>query len=251
MNLLIANDDGVYSPGLQVLAEVASQLGNVRIVAPDHEQSSMSHAVTLTRPLSYRKTVISNVEAFRVNGTPADCVALGINNWENVDAVLSGINLGYNLGNSLWHSGTLAAAKQAALFGVRGIALSAMPFERVEDYASLRPWVERVLRELLAAPPELRLINVNFPRAPEGMMWARQSVRHYEGKVMAATDPLGNPHFWFTAQPIEALDPDTDRAAVAAGMVAMTPLVLDLTDRAALDRLTAPPAASAALSKVG
>src|SRR5690606_33971936 len=115
MRILIANDDGIYSPGILALAEAAAKFGDVRIVAPDVEQSSMGHAITASRPLSYRKTPIKDFEAYRVNGTPADCVALGSYNWDEVDVVLSGINLGTNLGNSIWHSGTLAAAKQDAL----------------------------------------------------------------------------------------------------------------------------------------
>src|SRR5580693_1212209 len=124
MRILIANDDGIYSPGIAALAEVAAQFGDVRIVAPDVEMSSAGHAITSSRPLSYKRTPIRGFEAYRVNGTPADCVALGAHGWERVDVVLSGINLGSNLGNSMWHSGTLAAAKQAVLLGLRGIALS-------------------------------------------------------------------------------------------------------------------------------
>jgi 5'/3'-nucleotidase SurE len=115
MRILISNDDGIYSPGIAALARVAARFGDVRIVAPDVEQSSMGHAITHSRPLSYRRTPIEGFEAFRVNGTPADCVALGAHHWDRVDVVLSGINLGTNLGNAMWHSGTLAAAKQAVL----------------------------------------------------------------------------------------------------------------------------------------
>src|SRR4029450_10305665 len=120
MQLLVSNDDGIYSPGIAALAEVASEFGTVRVVAPDVEQSSMGHAITASRPLAYRPTrlpALAGLETYRVDGTPADCVALGAHNWERVDVVLSGVNLGLNLGNSIWHSGTLAAAKQAALLG--------------------------------------------------------------------------------------------------------------------------------------
>src|ERR687885_1280507 len=163
MRILIANDDGIYSPGLCALAEAASPFGDVRIVAPDVEQSSMSHAITASRPLSYRPVPMKGFEAYRVNGTPADCVALGAYNWEKVDLVLSGVNLGPNLGNAVWHSGTLAAAKQAALLGLRGIALST-PAGKVEPaFDVLRPYVESVLEHLLR-DPSLPLVNVNFPR---------------------------------------------------------------------------------------
>src|SRR5687768_24883 len=146
MRILITNDDGIYSPGIALLAEVASGFGDVRVVAPDVERSSAAHSITASRPLSYKRTPLKNVEAYRVNGTPADCVALGSHHWEKVDVVLSGINLGSNLGNAMWHSGTLAAAKQAALLGIRGIALSApATVDDEPDFTRIVPWIERVL----------------------------------------------------------------------------------------------------------
>src|SRR5262245_19460641 len=107
MRLLIVNDDGIYSPGILALAKAAREFGHVTIIAPDVERSSTGHAVTHSRPLSYRKTALQDFEAFRVDGTPADCVAVGFSIAERFDVVLSGINIGHNLGNSMWHSGTL------------------------------------------------------------------------------------------------------------------------------------------------
>ncbi len=240
MRILVTNDDGVYSPGILALAEVAAQLGNnVRIVAPEVEMSSAGHAITASRPLTYKRTSIKEIEAYRVNGTPADCVALGIHNWEPVDIVLSGVNMGSNLGNSMWHSGTLAAAKQAALFGLRGIAFSTPATEEEPDFGVLKPWVDVVLR-LLITLPQLPLINVNLPAGtPRGVMWTRQSVRYYDGKVVAGKDPRGRNHFWFTVIPLEGPEEGTDRYAVAAGYVSVTPLRLDLTDDAKLQELQA------------
>jgi 5'-nucleotidase len=230
MRILIANDDGIYSPGIATLAEVATKFGDVRVVAPDVEQSSAGHAITALRPLSYKRTAIGNFEAFRVNGTPADCVALGAYNWENVDVVLSGINLGSNLGNAMWHSGTLAAAKQAALMGLRGIALSAAVIRDEPNLEILKPSLEAVLA-LLLGDRDLTLVNVNFPdRKPKGLRWTRQSVRHYDGRVVPGEDPLGRKLFWFTVIPIEGTDEGTDRWAVEHGYVSMTPLRLDLTN---------------------
>ena len=94
MRILIANDDGVYSPGISALAQVAQQFGEVRVVAPDVEMSSASHSITASRPLSYKRTPLKGIDAYRVNGTPGDCVALAAHHWEKVDVVLSGINLG-------------------------------------------------------------------------------------------------------------------------------------------------------------
>ena len=236
MRILIANDDGIYSPGIATLAEVASKFGEVRIVAPDVEQSSAGHAITALRPLSYKRTPIGNFEAYRVNGTPADCVALGTYHWEKVDVVLSGINLGSNLGNAMWHSGTLAAAKQATLMGSRGIALSVAVNRDEPKLEILKPSLEKVLA-LLLPDRELGLVNVNFPdRAPNGLRWTRQSVRHYDGKVVPGENPLGRELFWFTVVPIEGTEEGTDRWAVEHGYVSMTPLRLDLTNEKELAR---------------
>jgi 5'-nucleotidase len=229
MRILIANDDGIYSPGLYTLAQAASRFGDVRIVAPDVEQSSMGHAITSTRPVSYRRTPLQPFEAYRVNGTPADCVALGAYHWDKVDVVLSGINLGTNLGNSIWHSGTLAAAKQAALLGLRGIAVSTPVTPSEPNFEALIPDVIKVL-ELLLPQKALSLVNVNIPEKPRGFFWTRQSVRHYDGKVVPSQDPMGRPIFWFTVTPIEATEEGTDRWAVENGYVSITPLRLDLTN---------------------
>ena len=235
MRLLLANDDGIYSPGLAALAEVAAEFGDVSIVAPDVEQSSMGHAITHSRPISIKRTPINGREAHRVNGTPADCVALGVDLFKNIDVVLSGINLGPNLGNAIWHSGTLAAAKQAALLGLRGIALSTPTGGGEPDFAKLRSWVSRVLA-LLLPRSDLPLVNVNFPPDPIGLRWTRQAVTHYDGHVVPITDPYGRSHFWLSVKRVDALEEDTDRWAVRQNYVSMTPLRVDLTDHARLER---------------
>ncbi len=236
MRILITNDDGIYSPGILALAEVADQFGDVRIVAPNVEQSSMGHAITASRPLSYKKTKIGHFEAYRVNGTPADCVSLGSFNWEKVDVVLSGVNLGTNLGNSMWHSGTLAAAKQAALLGIKGFAFSTPSQTEEIDFDKIKPYIKKVLDFLLKvdSPP---LVNVNLPTDPRGISWARQSVRHYDGLVQPSNDPMGRELFWITVSPIEETEKDTDRWAMENNLVSMTPLRLDLTDEKELNKM--------------
>jgi 5'-nucleotidase len=237
MRILVSNDDGVYSPGLAALAAVAAEFGEARIVAPDVEMSSASHSITATRPLSYKRTPMRGVEAWRVNGTPADCVALGISQWDKVDVVVSGINLGSNLGNAIWHSGTLAAAKQAALMGLRGIAFS-IPVPKDEpDFEALKPAVREVMKVVLKET-RLPLINVNFPHEnPAGMLWTRQAVKLYDGKMVAGKDPMGRQHFWFTVVPITQTEEGTDLWAVQRGYVSVTPLRLDLTDERQLAEL--------------
>src|SRR5215211_102048 len=174
MRILITNDDGIYSPGISALAQIARRFGDVTVMAPDVERSSAGHAVTHSVPLSYKKSIydFEGLEAFRVNGTPADCVALGTHVYTPTDVVLSGINMGPNLGNSMWHSGTLAAAKQAVLLGIKGIALSTPVGKTEPDFDALAPFVEETLRILLQ-DERLALYNVNFPPQPKGILWTR------------------------------------------------------------------------------
>ena len=236
MRILVSNDDGIFSPGIAALAEVAARFGEVRVVAPDVEQSAMGHAITIMRPLQYHKAKMGTLNAFdayRVNGTPADCVALGLYHWNGADLVLSGINLGSNLGNDIWHSGTMAAAKQAALFGIRAVAFSMVLNGEEPNFEAQKPFVEEVIRQLLAEP-RLPLVNVNLPKAPRGIRWTHQSVRSYSGKVVAGEDPMGRKHYWFAAVPLTAPDENSDRWAVDNNYVSLTPIRLGLTDE---DRL--------------
>jgi 5'-nucleotidase len=230
MNILITNDDGIYSPGLAALAKAAKRFGEVRIVAPDVERSSASHAITSHLPISYKKATIAvdGVQAFKVNGTPADCAALGTH-LAKTDVVLSGINMGPNLGNAMWHSGTLAAAKQAVLLGVKGIALSTPVGKQEPDFEGLEPFVEEVLK-LLLTDDKPTLYNVNFPRHPKSILWTRQSNRLYDNRIVPGVDPMGRKHYWFTVIPLEPAEEGTDRWAVENDYVSITPLRLDLTD---------------------
>jgi 5'-nucleotidase len=230
MNILVTNDDGIYSPGIAALARIASRFGTVRVVAPDVEQSSMGHAITSSRPLFYKKSPVNfgDLEAYRVNGTPADCVALGTH-LSPTDVVLSGINMGANIGNAMWHSGTLAGAKQAALLGIRGIALSTPAGKSEPDFNALEPFVEKTLQLLLETPTSL-LVNVNFPKQPVGTRWTRQAVTQYDGKIVPGTDPMGRKHYWFTVVPLELAEEGTDQWAMENNFVSITPLRLDLTN---------------------
>ncbi|EKF56425.1 bifunctional 5'-3'-nucleotidase/exopolyphosphatase SurE [Galbibacter marinus] len=232
MKILVTNDDGIYSPGLACLAKVASSFGEVVVMAPDVEQSSMGHAITANRPITYKTSpiVFDDLEAYRVNGTPADCVAMGIHLFKDFDLVLSGINMGANLGNSAWHSGTLSAARQAVLFNQRGIALSVSLSSNEVDFGNLEPHVHKALSNVIPLDqPEL--LNINFPYSPDGeIIWTKQAVRHYDGTVIASKDPMGRNHYWFTVTPIEAEEEGSDRWAVKQGKISITPMLVDLTD---------------------
>lgn len=238
MRILISNDDGIFSPGLRALAEVAVQFGEVVIFAPDYEQSAVGHAITIQRPLQVHKVkLITGFEAYRVNGTPADCVAMGLYHLGGADLVLSGINIGSNLGNDVWHSGTVAAAKQAVLLGVRAIAFSQVLNGDEPTYEKQKPYITEVLRMLTQAQAP-RLVNVNLPKEPRGIRWTHQSVRAYNGKVVEGQDPMGRKHYWFTAVPLTEPEVDSDRWAVDHDLVSLTPLRLNLTDDSWLEKVS-------------
>ena len=133
----------------------------------------------------------------------------------------------------------LAAARQAVLLGCRGIALSVVVGDGEPDFAGLEPFLNRVL-ELLLTGDAPRLVNVNFPREPEGLYWTRVSVRHYDGRVVPDKDPYGRELFWLAVRPVEEVEPDTDRWAIRHGLVSLSPLRLDLTDEEALVRMKLP-----------
>ncbi len=238
MRILVTNDDGIYSPGIAALAKIAARFGEVTVIAPNVEQSSMGHAITSARPLSYKNVplIFEGIEAYKVNGTPADCVALGTHLREKVDLVLSGVNMGPNLGNAMWHSGTLAAAKQATLFGIRGIAFSTPTKDAEPDFELLEPYIASTL-SLLMEENDLKLVNVNLPYRPEGLKWTRQSVQYYDGQIVPGKDPMGRQHYWFTVKPLERAEVNSDRWAVENGFVSITPLRLDLTSEEDLKRV--------------
>jgi len=230
MKILVSNDDGIFSPGLIALAEVAAQFGKVMIFAPDFEQSAIGHAITIQRPLQYHRVkMLKGFEAYRVNGTPADCVAMGLFHWGGADLVLSGINLGSNLGNDVWHSGTVAAAKQGVLLGVQAIAFSQVINGEEPTYEKQKPYIADVI-SLLTRGQRPNLVNVNFPNEPHGILWTHQSVRAYNGKVVESQDPMGRKHYWLSAIPLTAPEENSDRWAVDNGLVSLTPLRLNLTD---------------------
>src|SRR5258708_15946208 len=243
MRILIANDDGVYSPGIIALAEVATRFGEVRIVAPDVEQSSMGHAITANRPLNYKKAGLKDLDVVRVNGTPADCVALGLHLWGGAYLVLWGIILGLNLGSAICHCGTLAAAKQAVFSGARGIAFSTSAEHEEPIFEKLQPHVESVLK-VLVRHSSLPLVNVNLPPEPKGIRWTRQSIRQYDGRMVQAKDPMGREIYWFTVVPVREAEEGTDRWAIEHGWISVTPLRLDLTNDADLAKLAAAPTAA-------
>lgn len=250
MKILLTNDDGIHAPGLEVLEAIARQFSDdIWISAPDEEQSGMGHALTLTRPVRLRR---HGERRFSVTGTPTDAVTMGLRKVVDgkPDLILSGVNRGANLGDDVTYSGTVSAAIEGALAGVRSIALSQVIRREgaagAETFAAAAEWGARVLGPLLHTPlPARTLVNVNFPALPpqevRGIRAVRQGFHDYaRGTVVEGRDPRGFTYYWFGLEAIEhTLDHGTDLEAVSEGFVSVTPLQLDLTHHASLADLAA------------
>ena len=245
--VLIANDDGIRAPGLKLLEKVMRRLAReVWVVAPDSEQSAASHSLTMRRPLYLRQV---GRRRFTVDGTPTDCVLIAIHQVlkdKPPDLVLSGINRGGNLGEDATYSGTVAAAMEGTLLGIRSMALSQV-YENGADtpWTTAETWTEEVLRRLPGYEwPRGVLLNVNFPAVPAtavtGIEVTEQGRHKIGGTMVEGTDPRGQRYFWIAGhrQQDKRLR-GTDLAAVEGGAVSVTPLCLDLTHRASMVALEA------------
>jgi 5'-nucleotidase len=239
VTILVTNDDGFGADGLRVLEEALSPLGSVWVVAPDREQSGQGHALTLHHPLRIARR---GPRQFVVQGTPTDCVYLGVHRLLERRPVLvaSGINRGYNLGDDVTYSGTVAAALEATLIGIPAFALSQEVGTGPVDFAAAGRFARRLAAELLerGMPPDT-LLNVNVPAVPpRGVRVTRQGKRLYPGGVVERQDPKGRTYYWIGAQSAEwAEDPECDRAALSEGLISVTPLHLDLTHHRVLEEV--------------
>ena len=250
MRILLTNDDGIHAPGLDVLEALARQFSyDLWIVAPAEEQSGAGHSLTLIRPVRLRQ---HDERRFSVSGTPTDAVMMALRKVmpSPPDVILSGVNRGANLGDDVTYSGTVSAAIEGTLAGIRSIALSQVyAREGMGDtvpFAAAEQWGARVLAPLFDAPFEPRtMVNVNFPAlAPDqvqGIRACRQGFHDYaRGSVVEGTDPRGYRYFWFGLHGIEHTPGhQSDLEAIADGYISVTPLQLDLTHDASLASLKA------------
>ena len=233
MRILLSNDDGYFAPGLIALAEALSDLGDVVVVAPEQNRSGASNSLTLDRPLSLKKAPGG---FYFVNGTPTDCVHLAVTGMLEImpDIIVSGINLGANMGDDTIYSGTVAAATEGYLLGIPSIAISLTSFEGINFVAAgrvARELVERHLRQPLREPV---LLNVNIPDIPyselNGFEVTRLGRRHKAEPVVKTISPRNETLYWIGAAGAAAdAGPGTDFNAVERGFVSITPLQIDLT----------------------
>ena len=246
MRILVTNDDGIHAPGLKALEKIAKSLSDdVWVVAPDTEQSGASHSLTLTLPIRVRQI---NRRKFAVRGTPTDCVMMAVTvlvKGKKPDLVLSGVNRGANLGEDTTYSGTIAAAMEGTLLGIRSVALSqSFVTPHPVKWATAEHHGPKVIKKLLAADwGEDVLMNVNFPDvlhgSVKGVNVVRQGRRNlFDLNIEHRIDARNVPYYWIgfkrqTGKPPLA----TDVGAVQAGYVSVTPLHLDLTHGPSLRRL--------------
>lgn len=248
MKILLVNDDGIYAEGIKRLAEALIRAGHhLKVIAPDQERSAISHAITIRKPLRLFKTESKSLgnDAYRVNGTPADCIKLALKVFDDFkpDLVISGINHGHNLGYDVYYSGTVSAAIEAYIQGYKAIAVSLSiddsknfkaVADKLVDYLSNDNFMETL--NLLEGP-----LNINFPDLKDsdynGYKITTLAPHLYEDSVEERTDPAGGKYFWFRGGNKTYDDENIDVTAVKNGYISITPLNLNISDDKKVDIL--------------
>lgn len=247
--ILVCNDDGINSEGIKVLSESLKDLGDVYVVAPNSEQSAVSHSLTLHRPLRVEEL---SSRKFTVDGTPTDCISLAINSIlpKKPRIIVSGINKGGNLGEDVSYSGTVSAAKEGILLGVPSVAVSLIAGTGVGeivkahldfDYTATGKFSKKLVQHIFQNPiPEQTLLNVNVPNVDDikGYMITKQGSRTYGDTVIEKTDPRGGKYYWIAGD-IESWrgGKEADYWAVDNGYISITPIHLDMTNYSAIEKL--------------
>ncbi len=238
MRILITNDDGIYAPGLSALYCALKSLGEVTAIAPERPRSACGHAITLHKPLRIRPVEMpGGGVGYASNGTPADCVALGVSDHLGgvPNLVVSGINLGPNLGVDMTYSGTVAAAMEAAICGLPSFAISVASYERADfgPAAEFATYLARTISERGLGTRSF--LNVNVPAVPReeitGVSITRQGRLRYSNRIERRTDPRGGVYYWLTGERVDRSEHEGgDVDAIAQNRISVTPVRLDLTD---------------------
>ncbi|HEX4148950.1 MAG TPA: 5'/3'-nucleotidase SurE [Pirellulales bacterium] len=247
MQILLTNDDGIYAPGLRAMEHELTRLGDVCVVAPAVEQSGVGHSITFLRPLVAHEIYEGDRRrGWAVEGSPADCVKLGVFEFcgRRPDLVVSGINGGLNAGINVLYSGTVAAAIEGAFFEITSVAVS-LEFNEHADFPRAAQMAREVIERLLAQQdPRPQLFNLNIPTAALGRPYevrvVPMGVNRYGEDFEKRVDPRGRNYYWMLGtMPALPSEPETDLTALAKGLVTVTPLDFDLTDRAAMHAMQA------------
>lgn len=241
MNILVTNDDGIFSEGLKSLVRALESQGDVFVVAPDRERSAAGHSLTLHHPLRVEEVSKNH---FSVDGTPTDCVNLAVNGILSFrpDIVVSGINKGANMGDDITYSGTVSAAMEGTLLGIPSVAVS-LATRKDFDFSAASKIAVRIVEEVVRKGlPKDTLLNVNVPHIREneikGCRITRQGKRVYGDAIVEKVDPRGRKYFWIGGDDLgfEHLE-DSDFQALSEGYISITPLHLDLTNYSSIDEM--------------
>ena len=248
MKILITNDDGIRADGLIALTQAVRELGDVVVVAPETQQSAVSHSITLHKPLrcnDENKFPVVGVRAFSTNGTPTDSVLLGIHAvfGEKPDVILSGINAGPNLGFDVTYSGTVAGAMEGVVAKVPSISVSMGAFENLR-YDECAEFVKDLVKVVGSGVfPSDVLLNVNYPNIPveelKGIAITKLGRRWYDDVLHKRVDPRGREYYWITGKSVtSSREPGTDASEMDNGYISITPLTLDMTQESILGEVT-------------
>ena len=247
MLILISNDDGIYAPGINALRQAMEQLGEVVVVAPDRPRSATGLSITIHKPLRAEEVAFPNSSSkgFAVNGTPSDCVKLGIQALLPVkpDLVVSGINLGSNLGTDVFYSGTVSAAVEGVINDVPAIAIS-LDALKCGDFSAAADFSARLVKLVMQKGlPAETLLNVNIPdransdKAP-GICVTRLGKRIYKNTFEKRLDPRGKSYYWMGGDVLDlGAEPGTDIACVKNGDISISPLLFDVTNLNFIDHV--------------
>ncbi len=245
MRILVSNDDGIESAGISTLVQTLKEIGEVTVVAPLKEQSAVGHAITMQVPLrviKYKKN--GDFFGYAVDGTPADCVKMGIKNIMKIppDIVISGINHGSNTAINIIYSGTVSAAREAAIMDIPSIAIS-VTSHTVTDFKFAAKVAKMIAQEIAGKKlPVGTLLNVNVPDVPEneiaGILLTRQGKSKWDDMYEQRQDPYGRDYYWLTGNLVEVdTEMETDHAAIKKNYVSVTPIHFDLTDYKTFDMM--------------
>ncbi|MDX1477908.1 MAG: 5'/3'-nucleotidase SurE [Saprospiraceae bacterium] len=247
--ILVTNDDGMFAPGIKALVSVASELGEVVVVAPDSPQSGKGHAVTLTEPIRHNQVdVFSDIPAYECSGTPVDCVKLAkhvILPNRQIDLCVSGINHGSNASVNILYSGTMSAAMEASLEGIQSIGFSLLDFSYDADFTAAKVYASAIIRQALNGGMGVcSLLNVNIPAVPQsqikGMRVCRQAKGRWVEEFMEGQDPRGEKYYWLKGEfVVQDSGTDHDIWALENGYVSIVPSNHDLTHYEAFASLEA------------
>ena len=242
MEILLTNDDGIYAPGLEALERELQRLGHVTVVAPATEQSGVGHSITFLSPLICKEVYQGERRrGWAVEGSPADCVKIGIFKFcpRRPDLVVSGMNGGLNAGINVLYSGTVAAAIEGAFFGITSVAVS-LEFDEHAQYEQAAAIAGRVVQQILAQKrPQPQLYNLNIPtaaiRQPTQLRVVPMSIVRYGERFIERKDPKGRTYYWAASDPApRPTETETDLSALERGSVTLSPLQYDMTDRVAI-----------------